>query len=143
MAGFTKEEVIAGSKLIAEFMDYEYYPFDENRKELLPGWWKKGADRSKDRVQRMKSNNVFLARRHHELRYFNSFDAIHPVLSRMERHGCIIEMVYCMNYSCCIKHVGPRGSESKTFIEGTNGGDTPIQATWKVIVQYLEWRKIT
>lgn len=116
----TKEEIINGSKLIAEYMGMEYIPFSTDIKHKSAGWFQvkdatptieevtqtayKVGEEDKAVVTKFKMDvnklkyhgkngwNLvgdkyykFVCRTHGELRYFNSLDALVPVIQKIEK----------------------------------------------------------
>lgn len=81
-----KNTVLSGNKLIAKFMGYRYIPFN-NDEGLEAGWWKKDINKIRQTRQgillKMGKSN-FLCRRHHELRYWNSWDWLFTVIYRIK-----------------------------------------------------------
>lgn len=69
-------EQIENSKLIAQFMGYEYIPHD-NAEGKKPGWWVKGLP------QRDTKLSNHLCRSHNELPYLYSIDDCQPVLKKL------------------------------------------------------------
>lgn len=80
----TAEEITEGNKLIAEFMGYKYFPHPENKN---PGW-KVNANIEKG------SKIGYLCRNNHNLRYYNSWSWIMPVLDKIERMGFLTAILY-------------------------------------------------
>jgi len=86
---FDKDNISDGNKLIAEFMGFEYIPFNNNY-EIDPGWWKKNtpkAFRGKSDIASKVDKKWFLCRNHNQLRYFNSWDWLMEVVEKFESMG--------------------------------------------------------
>ena len=103
------KEILSGSKLIAEFLDFVYIPFSPNLKELKPGWYetRSAEPNIKNTVVGDKELNLdinlllyhnkngwklfegkyyrFICRNHGELRFWNSLDALVPVIQKIEK----------------------------------------------------------
>lgn len=120
-----KNFVLDGNKLIAEFMGYEYIPFN-NQKDLRPGWWKKGITKlQQDRqgILRKIGHSNFLCRRHHELRYWNSWDWLIPVIKKISQ----------LDYSIDSKlHHKILQVESNYIIESRG-------TIFSQVVEFIEW----
>lgn len=84
MKTLEKEEVVEGNKRIAKFMGYEYVPFN-NEYAFKPGWWKVDTPVAiKTHPASHKfSHNYYLCRRYHEIRYYNSWDWLVPVVDKI------------------------------------------------------------
>jgi hypothetical protein len=83
MEALSKEEIVHGNKLIAEFLGYEYIPHDPEN-SLRPGWWRKDTPaRILNYPSATKLAGYFLCRRHADLRYYNSWDALIPVMEKL------------------------------------------------------------
>lgn len=94
-----KNEIIENHKLIAEFMGYEYISYDP-ASELKAGWWKKGITKEqqvREATFRKIGKTKFLCRRHPELRYYNSWDWLMPVIEKIEKLGYAVKITskYC------------------------------------------------
>lgn len=103
------ENITENNKLIAEFMGYKYIGFNNND-ELKPGWWKDNIDllkiQSQEIFNRKMGNPNFLCRKHNELRYYNSWNWLMPVVEKIESikdsyHGRF--GVYINSNSCTIQ----------------------------------------
>lgn len=81
------ESITENNKFIADFMGFEYIPFDETRIDRIPGWRNKDFD---ERTQKLssfhkiaKSKSIYLCRNHEQLMYSNSWDWLMPVLIKI------------------------------------------------------------
>ena len=125
----TQEEIINGSKLIAEYLNWVYVPFSADLKHKKAGWYQvksakpniqKAKLRSKNTtteeetveeleidVNFIKFNNKngwtllddnyykFICRNHGELRFWNSLDALIPVIQKIEKdYNVVIWITY-------------------------------------------------
>ncbi len=84
MEQLSKEEIVAGNKLIAEFMGYEYIAYEGGSK-VRPGWWRTDTPAhilNYPCVNKL-TKQYFLCRNHHALRYYNSWDALIPVMKKL------------------------------------------------------------
>ena len=86
-----KDYVVNGNKLIALYLGYEYIPHN-NEYGWKPGWWKSdtpdmwkqpGAQASLMKID----SNRYLGRKHHDLRFYNSWGLMMGVLDVMEMKG--------------------------------------------------------
>ena len=128
----TQEEIINGSKLIAEYMNLVYLPFSAELKEkgMKAGWYEtvsaepniqevtqtsyKVGEEDKAEVKKININiNLlryhnkngwtlvddnyykFICRKHSELRFWNSLDALVPVIQKIEKdYNVVIWITY-------------------------------------------------
>lgn len=85
----TKEQIIEGNKLLAEFMDYGYIPFNNDQK-FKAGWWKKDTTEKVKLMEphytKMGKSN-YLCRNNNELRYYNEWNWIMEVVDKIESFG--------------------------------------------------------
>lgn len=160
----TQEEIINGSKLIAEYLGWVYIPFSADLKHKKTGWYQvrsakpniqKAKLRSKDTttgeetveeleidVNFIKFNNKngwtlvgdnyykFVCRKHSELRFWNSLDALVPVIQKIEKEKVNIRL----NNNGC--HFYCR--ESENSFESYDESLSWSNNVFKVIVKYLE-----
>lgn len=77
-----KLNIHEGNKIIADFMGYEYVPFN-NTDGIKPGWWKKNItpqQRSFGYAHQYKGGmGLYLGRHHTCLKYHTSWDALMKV----------------------------------------------------------------
>ena len=165
----TQEEIINGSKLIAEYLGWVYLPFSAELKEkgMKAGWYEtvsaepniqevtqtsyKVGEEDKAEVKKININiNLlryhnkngwklfegryykFICRKHSELRFWNSLDALVPVIQKIEKEdNAVFEL---RQNGCTVLKWALR-------LKGGNGSfDLPNWSnnTFKVIVKYLE-----
>jgi hypothetical protein len=98
------KEIILGSKLIAEFLGWKYIPFNDLQDYSCAGWWKVAkpswGDNSLGKYMLSKTKNhrdkigrnYYVCRRHSDLKFWNSLDALVPVIKKIEREGGIVEL---------------------------------------------------
>lgn len=102
----TQQEIINGSKLIAEYLGWQYIPFDNLQGYSKPGWWlvkkvwgdddlgKYMASKVKNHKDKM-GRNYYVCRKHSELRFWNSLDALVPVIQKIEKdYNVVIWITY-------------------------------------------------
>jgi len=78
-----KQEILEGNKIIALFMGYEYFPFDETQRQTLNdipfdqmnGWHRPSPGH-------YKVDGWYLCRNHNELRYHRDWGWIMPVVHK-------------------------------------------------------------
>lgn len=141
------KEIISGSKLIAEFLGFVYIPFSADLKELKPGWYetKSAEPNIKNTVVGDIDINLllyhnkngwklfegkyyrFICRNHGELRFWNSLDALVPVIQKIEKEGGIIEL----HSNGCVLIKGDFKDVSFNLPNWSNN-------VFKVIVEYLK-----
>jgi len=73
----TQQEILEGNKLIARFSGYEYYSLPEDR-SYNPGWWLKDKHKTINKI-----THAYLCRSHNDLRYYNSWDWLMPVVNKI------------------------------------------------------------
>jgi hypothetical protein len=132
----TKEEIIEGNKLIARFMGYEYFPFNENEKQLKPGWWK--VDSNRERTDRKLSRNGYLCRKHDELRYWNEWNWLMPVVEKIIRQhesSCYFCAPGYLSSSPDMFHFGMLDD---TNVTETSEGNSMIEAAWRAVVSFIK-----
>lgn len=82
-----KEYIEDGNKTIARFMGYDYFPFNaEEKKEGKEFGWLR--TQTPNTIQ-MQIGSFFLARKTRDLRYFNSWDWLMPVVEKLEQKSSI------------------------------------------------------
>ena len=119
----TALEVKENNKMIARFMGYEYIPFSEDR-IMNPGWWQKGVT-TKDQAM-TKLNHSYLCRSNNDLRYYNEFNWLMPVVKKIQGVA------------------GPllsSDSEEKqfAFMIFTLSIVTPIETVYLYVVNFINW----
>jgi hypothetical protein len=131
----TQEEIINGSKLIAEYLNWIYIPFEPNLGNKL-GWFapapkgltiiypKQGYPYFIDGV-----HYKWVCRNHKDLRFWNSLDALVPVIQKIEREKVNVRL----NNNGC--HFYYRESENSFESYDLPNWSNNI---FKVIVKYLE-----
>lgn len=137
----SKEEIISGSKLIAEYLGWRYIPFNDLEGFSKAGWWRIakpvwGDDdlgiymMSKLKNHRDKlGSSYYICRNHEGLRFWNSLDALIPAIKKIEKEKVNIRL---SNNGC---HFYCRESE-KSF----ENYDLPNWSNnvFKVVVEYLK-----
>jgi len=153
------KEIIDGSKIIAEYMNFVYLPFSAELKEkgMKAGYYQTVSAEPKiektivnfgDEQKEMNLNmNLFryhnkngwkfyenkyykfVCRHHGGLRFYNSFDAIIPVIEKIEKEK---EVGFYLNNNGC----GIIGNTQ--YQEFHNKDLTWIQNTFNAVVKYLE-----
>jgi hypothetical protein len=130
----TQEEIINGSKLIAEFLGWQYIPFSADLKHKA-GWWSKVPKTEEDRFfSKINGNDGFICRNHKELRFWNSLDALIPVIQKIEKEGGV--SCYLHDNGC----TGGYGLTLEHLVYKISSFDLPNWSNnvFKVIVKYLE-----
>ena len=122
-----KNFVLSGNKLIAEFMGYEYHPYSPESK-MLAGWWKKDTPQNirmlGGTARKLGNMHYFLCRRHHELRYWNSWDWLMPVVRT------IGNIEYEVTDAAFLDRIN---------LVVANWVDTPREEIFKQVVSFIEW----
>lgn len=138
-----KQDIINGSKLIAEYLGWVYITFNDLQGYSRPGWWKVArnvwGDDGLGRYMLSKTKNhkdklgssYYVCRNHYELRFYNSFDAIIPVIEKIEEKDKNVK-VHLNNGGCEI-------SVNRIWQYNSFKSDlTWIQNTFNAVVKYLE-----
>ncbi|MGO1820268.1 MAG: hypothetical protein ACTH0S_11365 [Senegalia sp. (in: firmicutes)] len=119
-----KSEIIKSNKLIAEFMGYKYIPYDPDSK-FKAGWWKKGIikeEQIREPSFRKIGKTKFLCRRHPELRYYNSWDWLIPVLNKI---GKVLKN---------------NGDSTKVYLfQDYYLPELNIKEVWENCITFIEW----
>lgn len=131
------QDIINGSKLIAEYLGWQYIPFNDLQGFSKAGWFEVKENQRMmlakyDGWVKVDNKAVrFVCRKHSELRFYNSFDAIIPVIEKIEKENSV--SFYLYNGGC------KRGLLQKEFSFDENL--TWIQNTFNAVVKYLENEK--
>jgi len=73
-----KERIIEGNKLIAEFMGYQYFPYNsETANKIIHGW-------RKPTKGHIKISGWYLCRTSKDLQYCSSWDWLKPVIDKIK-----------------------------------------------------------
>lgn len=155
------------SKLIAEYLGWKYIPHNNLEEFTKAGWY---MPLSSHRVQKVNTKGLgsfivgkipykYICRSHKDLRFYNSFDELIPVLNKLteenlseymyswvqcayeDKEGCETEMCYnFMNIDYCIS------VEFGTIIEinpameiGRGQGEGIIKNTFNACAQAVEY----
>ena len=118
-----QEEILEGNKLIAKFMGHE-------RKESVSVWvrythW---------------TIEPFGYFDDSDLRYHLSFDWLMPVISKIEKCGCIVEINYSLCCMCRICVIAPNDQKSFNIINDDNDTlKTPIDAVYASVTDFIKY----
>lgn len=119
----TKEEIIEGNKLIAEFMGYEKTIYSDVFNGDLYA-----LDVSKGEIYAIS-----------QMQYHASWDWIMPVVEKIEQKGCIVEISYSLVCMCRICVIWEKHKKAFNIINDNNGGLEPIIAIYKSVVEFIKW----
>ena len=109
----TQKDIVDGSKIIANYLGWQYIPFDNLQGYSKAGWWQipfldeKGKlfDYVSTEVKNHRSKiggRYYVCRNHGELRFWNSLDALAPVIQQIEKENMNIKF-HLNNNGCEIK----------------------------------------
>lgn len=134
--------ITESNKKIAKFMGYRYIPHN-NEEGLKAGWWKDAPDmkdaQSREAVARKISKGRFLCRNHHQLRYYNSWDWLMPVVEKVEKNhhtgGEFIVVEIALN-SCLIRTASGYQHNGPALI--MKHGDSKLKATYEAIIEFID-----
>ena len=124
----TTEEIIAGNKLIAEFLGWELTPRTlENGWKFI--WWERDDEtRSNPKGRRQLCYDT-------SLQYHSSWDWLMPVVEQFENDLNMVVVI--LNKSCSIIPQGK--TQSKSITKGYLTGETKIEGVWKAVVEFIKW----
>jgi hypothetical protein len=141
MVIITKEEILEGNKLLAEFKGYKYYLSNEVEDTYHAGW-KLTPNASAFDID--KDNNFpfnrYLCRKHHELRFYNSWDwlmHIYLEIKNNKEYGC---QSFCIStdYIQIIMNDLKLGSSNiKTYYY--KDFNSELTTLWVAIVEFIKW----
>jgi hypothetical protein len=148
----TKEEITAGNKLIAGFMGYKYYPYEspEDPSQRPPkykspfSWgWIKGDPEIAGQQQKLpKKDHHWLCRSHRDLRYYNEWHLLMPVVEKIESLWTEVDGhfgVYIYSNGCTIQGAKFRSDTEPHSYFLQMDGITKIKATWNAVVAFIQW----
>lgn len=116
----TEQKILEGNKLIAEFMGIETKVYSDT--PTITFW---------NFRNHMKKES--------EMKYHSSWDWIMPVLAKIEKMGCIVEISFSLVVFCRICAIGKKEDRATNFIADNNGGLEPIVAAYKAVVEFIKW----
>lgn len=125
----TQQEIILGSKLIAEYLGFAYLPFSAELK-CKPGWWVKVPKTKRELFYSKINGDVdFICRRHLDLDFYYSLDALIPAIKKIEKEKINIRLD---NNGCHFYFIETEKSfESYDLPNWSNN-------VFKIIVEYLK-----
>lgn len=138
----TQEEIINGSKLIAEYLGWKYIPFNDLQDFPKAGWYKQAPNnliivspkqgfpiKVKDRFYK------YICRKHSELRFYNSMDALLPVIEKLNKDK--IEINLAVKGGWCM-HIDP---EEDFYFKSFEENLSWEQNTFNIVVESLKYFK--
>lgn len=136
------EEILEGNKLLARFMGYEYYAYNDPRlidgyMTHVPGWKTTvyASDIAKlNRVEGLlnRETSHFLCRSHTGIPYYNDWNQLMKVVEKIEKLGYTISIVgdKCKsNDLIVVTFPAAKIVEKKKY------------ATWRFCVEFVKWYK--
>lgn len=128
---------IESNKMIAEFMGYKYFPFDETKKSSNPdiivdqmsGWHKPTNGH-------YKIPDWYLCRTHKELAYDRKWDWLMPVINEIEWTKAEVTI---RGTTCNIWHSELKYYQTEGSIYIDEPAMTKFEATYRAVVEYIEW----
>lgn len=143
------QNVLEGNKLIAAFMGYTYFGWnDERLPKGYPSGWK---IKPNSRYNHKGLNLGFLCSNHKQLQYHSSFDWLMKVVDKIESlsfdyagdkvKSCCVDIR--KNYVAISGYTGVR--QDYTFYQTPYGfnPDSKIHAVWLAVVQFITWYNTT
>ena len=68
------------------------------------------------------------------------FNNLMPILPKIEKLGCIIEINYALITTCRICYLGKnKYDKAISFYGDSNGDKEPIEAIWECVVEFLKF----
>ena len=144
----TKEEILEGNKLIAEFLGYVYVPYTAGHSGRPCGWVIKNY-----KLVDRKVPKLFLGRTTKDLLYHKSWDWLMPVVEKIENTKPFYSVsnnagfwyndeTYTVDrnkpqYLCIISDKSCRIviNSANYFLERNN----KLVATWFAVVEFIKW----
>jgi len=139
----TKEEILEGNKLIAEFMGYKYYPITDVKDTYHAGWKinSTASQLSKiDTCGNLPGITAYLCRNHNCLRFYNSWDWLMTGYLKIKNnidYGCQsfrISTTYIRVVRLDLK-LGE--STIKTYCY--KDYDSELITLWVAVVEFITW----
>lgn len=118
----TEHEILEGNKLIAEF-DGAIFTNDDT--EVYPQGYLYFND-----IGALEAKNLM---------YNDSWDWLMPILDKIEKMGCIVEISFSLVVFCRICAIGKKEDRATNFIADNNGGLEPIVPVYKAVVEFIKW----
>ena len=143
----TKEEILEGNRLIAEFLGYIYVPYTAGNSGGNHGWVLKNY-----KLIDKKMPKLFLGRTTKDLLYHKSWDWLMPIVEKIStiNHGSKEGQRYIFNTNRCAKfHINENDKPIKIRIKGVmitypmpfieiNSFDE-LEGTWLAVVEFIKW----
>lgn len=127
-----KETIIEGNKLIADS------PFSDMRADYILFNGKQTPVGYTSEILLSSEGNVS----HHfpvNMQYDSNYNWLMPVVEKIEKQGCIVEISYALICNCRICVIGKKGEKAFNIINDNNGGEPSIYAIYKSVVQYVQF----
>ena len=119
-----KEEILKGNKLIAKFMPNMVF-IEPKNKDCKSYWRKLDAD-NLPMAEYIKDG----------LRYHSSWDWLMPVVEKIEKSGCIVEMSLSLGGFCRIVWIGRKGEGATSF---NNQDNNLLNCTFQTVIEFIEY----
>jgi len=122
----TKEEIMAGNKVMAEYLGYKYYPHTKPYgRDMVVGWL----------IPKMspKNSHFHLCRSHRDLPFYNDWTALMRVVDKIEAGGAMVGITTksVAVHNGVIAYCSEKGFSDK------------LKATWRVCLQYIRQRLVS
>jgi hypothetical protein len=139
----TKEDILEGNKLLAEFKGYKYYLITEVEDTYHAGWKLTKNAHSLDKYDTTAGNGPFkryLTRSHNGLRFYNSYDWLMPIyleIKNNHEYGC---QLFCISTDY-IEVIINDLNLGKSVITKYYYKDfySELTALWFAIVEFIKW----
>jgi hypothetical protein len=133
----TKEEILEGNRLIAEFLGYIYIPYTTGNSGKTHGWVLKNY-----KLIDRKTPKLFLGRTTKDLLYHKSWDWLMPVVEKIESTRDYYVKIYGNQaYVQCKVMADTTILTSQKYVAGSayTEENTKLSNTWSAIVEYIKF----
>lgn len=127
------QEIIENNKLIASWLGYKLITptMRKNPSRWVNSYWEKEDNDGK----------IIVLSEEKHLKFHNSYQHLMPVIEKIQFHsGCIVEINYALVVTCRICYLGKnKYDKGINFYGDNNGGEEPIMAIYKCVVEFLKF----
>ena len=134
-----EKEILEGNKIIASFMGYKYFPFDETQRQWvgdkkdgmlldqMNGWHRPS-------LGHYKIDGWYLCRNHNELRYHRDWSWLMTVVEKIRFLGAV-DFVISIGGSVVISW-----DDGTVYYNQNKGmGRNIIETTFESVVEFIKW----
>jgi len=121
----SKEDIMEGNKVMAEFLGYKYYPHTKPYgRDRVKGWVKSGLS--------PKNPHFSLGRSHRDFPFYNDWNALMRVIDKIESEDSVVVSI--------IKHSIAIHDYNKVYAS-TKGSTNKLKDTWAICLGYIRVKK--